>query len=34
VTIFEKASINQVFSEIHEKLHEEENRNQLTLFDL
>jgi len=34
VMIFEKTPINQVFSEIHEGIHEQENHNQLTLFDL
>lgn len=33
VMIFEKTLINQAFSEIHEDIHETENRNQLSLFD-
>jgi hypothetical protein len=33
VMIFEKTLINQVFSEIHEETHDQENRNQLSLFD-
>jgi hypothetical protein len=34
VMLFEKTPINQVFSEIAQKIDEDENRNQLTLFDL
>ena len=34
VMVFEKTPIDQVFSEIQEKTAEDENRNQLTLFDL
>jgi hypothetical protein len=33
VMVFEKTPINQVFSEIQQKIAEEQNRNQLTLFD-
>ena len=33
VMIFEKIPINQAFSEIHEETREQENRNQLSLFD-
>jgi IS4 transposase len=33
ITVIEKTPINQVFSEIQEKNAEDENRNQLTLFD-
>jgi transposase len=33
VTILEKTSINQLFSEIHRKSHEGEDHNQLTLFN-
>jgi len=34
VMIVEKTPVNQVFSEIQQKITEDENRNQLTLFEL
>jgi hypothetical protein len=33
VTLFEKAPVNQVFSELHQETQESEDRNQLSLFD-